>query len=127
MFSWMLSKDWPAPWARSCTRWLWASSRCGAAPWNEKIDCFSSPTMNTVRCSRRSRPSSPAKNSATRAVMIDHWSGEVSCASSIRMCSTPPSSLNSTQAADGRSDRSARVRTIRSAKSSDPAEALAAS
>ena len=42
---------------------------------------------------------SPAKNSSARRSMIDHCSGLVSCASSTRMWSMPPSILNSTHAA----------------------------
>ena len=44
------------------------ASRSGAAPWNEKIDCFSSPTAKTVRPRRRAP--SPVKNSSVRARRI---------------------------------------------------------
>ena len=79
-------------------------SRSGRAPWKEKIDCFSSPTTNRVASAGRPRPSAPApaKNSSVRARMISHCSGAVSWASSTRMWSMPPSSLNSTQAASAR-------------------------
>ena len=39
-----------------------ASNSRGAAPWNEKIDCFSSPTAKIVRLTVRAP--APAKNSA---------------------------------------------------------------
>ena len=39
-----------------------ASNSRGAAPWNEKIDCFSSPTAKIVRLTARAP--APAKNSA---------------------------------------------------------------
>ena len=50
----------------------WKSSRIaanasGAAPWNEKIDCFSSPTAKIERRAGRARPA-PAENSATNAL-----------------------------------------------------------
>ena len=69
----------------------------GAAPWNPKIDCFSSPTANIVRSV--SRAAAPAKNSPVIARTIAHWSALLSWASSIRTWSIPPSSLNSTQGA----------------------------
>ena len=50
-------------------------------------------------CAVGSRASSPAKNSSASAATISHCSGLVSCASSIRMWSSPPSSLNSTHGA----------------------------
>ncbi len=79
-FSTIASNAWPS-----------AANRSGAAPWKLKIDCFSSPTANTVR-SRRTAPA-PTKNSPLRARRMSHWSGAVSWASSSRMCSRPPSSL----------------------------------
>ena len=51
---------------------------------------------------RASRAPSPAKNSSASACTTSHCSGLVSCASSIRMWSSPPSSLNSTQGAHAR-------------------------
>ena len=68
---------------------------------------------------------SPEKNSCARASMICHCSGLVSCASSTRMWSRPPSSLNSTQAADRASRSSDAVLAIRSSKSSAARRALA--
>ena len=82
--------------------------RGGSARWKLKIDCLASPTAKTVRiCSRAPWP---AKNSSASAATTPHCSGLVSCASSIRMWSMPPSSLNSTHGATpGRSSRIARL------------------
>jgi hypothetical protein len=66
--------------SRSKVRRMPSNSR-GAAPWNEKIDCFSSPTANTVRVTARAP--APTKNSPVNASMIRHCRGLVSCASSI--------------------------------------------
>ena len=68
-----------------------ASNSRGAAPWNEKIDCFSSPTAKMVRWIARAP--APAKNSAVSSRMISHCFGLVSCASSISTWSMPWSSL----------------------------------
>ena len=63
-------------------------------------------------CERRSWAPSPAKNSAASAATISHCSGLVSCASSIRMWSSPPSSLNRTHGAiPGRRSRSSAFST----------------
>ena len=43
----------PASSWRRCSRRRIAENMCGAAPWNEKIDCFSSPTAKTVRGAAR--------------------------------------------------------------------------
>ena len=85
----------PRPGSRKL-RWAAASARA-SAPWKLKIDCFSSPTANSVRGAARAP--SPAKNSSASAAITDHWAGLVSCASSISRWSRPPSSLKSTQGA----------------------------
>ena len=59
-----------------------ASNSRGAAPWNEKIDCFSSPTAKIVRRTP-SRAPAPAVNSAMMRSTMSHCRGLVSCASSI--------------------------------------------
>ena len=59
-----------------------ASNSRGAAPWNEKIDCFSSPTANMVRITP-SRAPAPEVNSEMMCAMMSHCRGLVSCASSI--------------------------------------------
>ena len=64
-----------------------ASNSRGAAPWNEKIDCFSSPTAKIVRLTARAP--APAKNSAVSSRTISHCFGLVSCASSISTWSMP--------------------------------------
>ncbi len=69
-----------------------SSKAFGAAPWKEKIDCFSSPTAKIVRSTVLRAPA-PAVNSDTNFVMMSHCAGLVSCASSIRMWSMPRSSL----------------------------------
>ncbi len=68
------------------------SNSRGAAPWNEKIDCFSSPTANTVRFTP-SRAPAPEVNSEMICATMSHCRGLVSCASSISTWSTPRSSL----------------------------------
>ena len=68
-----------------------SSKARGAAPWNEKIDCFSSPTANTVRCALARAP--PGVNSETMVRTMLHCLGLVSCASSISTWSMPRSSL----------------------------------
>ena len=68
------------------------SNSRGAAPWNEKIDCFSSPTANTVRITP-SRAPAPEVNSEMICATMSHCRGLVSCASSISTWSTPRSSL----------------------------------
>ena len=68
-----------------------SSNARGAAPWNEKIDCFSSPTANTVRLTFGRAP--PGGIPRRWCAMISHCSGPVSCASSISTWSMPTSSL----------------------------------
>ena len=84
-----------------------SSNICGAAPWNEKIDCFSSPTAKNVR--RAALLPAPPRNRRPARSRIFHCAALVSCASSTRTWSTPGSSLYSTQAASERSSK-AKVR-----------------
>ena len=68
-----------------------ASNSRGAAPWNEKIDCFSSPTAKIVRLTvARARA---GEELVGQRRMISHCFGLVSCASSISTWSMPRSSL----------------------------------
>ena len=72
---------------RCASRW----NAAGSAPWKLKIDCLRRRPRRS--CAASSRAPSPAKNSSVSAVITCHCSGLVSCASSIRMWSMPPSSL----------------------------------
>jgi len=63
---------------RSSPRRRSANSR-GAAPWNEKIDCFSSPTAKIVRV-MPSRAPAPEVNSEMICATMSHCRGLVSCA-----------------------------------------------
>ena len=77
-------------WRRASRRRI-AENICGAAPWKEKIDCFSSPTAKRVRWAPRAP--SPERNSSLSLARIAHCAGEVSCASSTSRCSSEASSL----------------------------------
>ena len=56
---------------RKC--WRISAKASGAAPWNEKIDCFSSPTAKIVRLIFSRAP--PPANSETSVLMMSHCFG----------------------------------------------------
>ena len=60
-----------------------SSNICGAAPWNEKIDCFSSPTAKNSARPTRARPAPTADSPVRRFERSRHCAALVSCASSI--------------------------------------------
>ena len=100
----------------------WRRTRPGRRPGS----CRSTASRRRRRrwCGATSRAPAPAKNSAESASITRHCAGLVSCASSTRMWSRPPSSRQSTQAAVPGRASSARARSIRSSKSSSPSAAL---
>ncbi len=110
------------------SRWRFSNSRLisanfsGAAPWNENIDCFSSPTAKTVR--RRERAPAPAKNSAVNAATMRHCSADVSCASSMSRWSRPLSSFRMHPCGAGRVQPARARSAIWSSKSSFAARHL---
>lgn len=111
----------PVP-GRKPARILSNVSRSG--PRKEQIDCFVAHD-EAVRRSRLLAPS-PAVNSSASRSITRHWLGLVSCASSTRIWSIPPSSRNRTQAATDLSDRRSAARIHRRNPGRNPRLALRA-